>query len=578
MKNKTIKTNLIALCLILLAVPSLLIGSMGFFTAKGELNKAGEKSLKNDVRYVLAMITMLDQQVKDGKLELEDAQEQVKETILGKKNGDGTRPISDRFDLGENGYVYIIDDKGNEIAHPFLEGENIWDVKTKDGTYASREIVKLANEGGGFIKFNWPLPDSDELADKITYTEKDPHWGWIVNAGTYMMDFNQGANKIIYTLLLTLGIALIIGSVIIVIYSKRLVTPIMNVEVAMKEVAHGNLLIEKFEVKNKDEIGRLAIHFQEMTDELKEIIHDVRSHSEQVAAASEQLSASSEETSRATEQISSAMQDIFTDADQQSKNANETAQTVTEMKNQIVSISQRTKETVGSIHQTSKLANEGKQSLTDVTNQMKTIDRTVDDLGEVIEVLYQRSKDIASILQIITDIAEQTNLLALNASIEAARAGEHGKGFAVVASEVRKLAEQSTASAQQITEIIRHIQGNTLHAKETMSVAEGEVKSGIHLVDDASTNFGEIRHAFEHVLTEMDEIASAAVALEADTLSVVASVNQIADVSAETSSNTETIAAATEEQMATMEQMNASSLSLAKLAQDLQLRLGKFKA
>lgn len=576
MKNQTIKTKLIALCLVLLAVPSLLIGVMGYYKSKTELDQLGQQGLKNDVRYVIALIDVLDQQVKEGRLAEEDAQEQVKELILGKKKADGTRPISDKFNLGKNGYVFVLDDKATEVAHPSLEGKSIWDVKSKDGVYVGREIVDIANKGGGFYKFNWPLPNSEKTADKITYIEKDPHWGWNVIAGTYMMDYNEGANQIIYTLLITLGCALILGTIVIILYSKRLVNPIIKVEAAMRKVAKGELTIEKFEVKNNDEIGRLAIHFQEMVDELKQIIYGVRSHSEQVAAASEELSASSEETSRATEQISSAMQDIFTGADQQSKHADETARTVTEMKNQIVSISQRTKETVDNVHETSTLADEGQQSLTNVINQMKTIDHTVDDLGEIIEMLYQRSKDIVSILKVITDIADQTNLLALNASIEAARAGEHGKGFSVVASEVRKLAEQSTASAQQITEIISKIQDNTLRAKETMGVAEHEVKSGINLVDYAGTNFGEIRKAFQHVLTEMDEISSAAAALETETLSVVASVDRMADVSAETSSNTETIAAATEEQMAAMEQMTASSASLANLAQGLQDMLRKF--
>ena len=123
----------------------------------------------------------------------------------------------------------------------------------------------------------------------------------------------------------------------------------------------------------------------------------------------------------------------------------------------------------------------GNHNVEQVIEQMNTINDSVKNSADIIEKLQNRSNEIGQIVQVITEIASQTNLLSLNASIEAARAGENRRGFAVVANEVKKLSEQSRQSADQITELIRHIQGEMTLAVQAIGEGEQSVALGIEL-------------------------------------------------------------------------------------------------
>ena len=190
----------------------------------------------------IEMIGALDKQVKAGKVSLADAQEEVKEAILGKKDANGKRPINPRLNLGEHGFIFIINSAGVELAHPNFEGQNVWDIRTTDGVYSTQEVVKAANNGGGFVTYAWPLPNNPDVnVTKITYAEKDPNWDWIVCAGAYLPDFNAGAHRVLYVLLITLGISLLAGVIVIFYFSKKLTTPILEVAEQAKLIALGRL-------------------------------------------------------------------------------------------------------------------------------------------------------------------------------------------------------------------------------------------------------------------------------------------------------------------------------------------------
>lgn len=122
---------------------------------------------------------------------MEEAQERVRTELIGPKQDDGTRTIDKKVDLGENGYFFVLDEKGVLIAHPSIEGQSIWEEEDENGRKFGQEMVNKGMEGGGFTYYDWPLPnDAETIAPKVTYVEQETNWGWIVAASTYMMDFN----------------------------------------------------------------------------------------------------------------------------------------------------------------------------------------------------------------------------------------------------------------------------------------------------------------------------------------------------------------------------------------------------
>ncbi|WP_429874666.1 methyl-accepting chemotaxis protein [Fictibacillus sp. NRS-1165] len=117
--------------------------------------------------------------------------------------------------------------------------------------------------------------------------------------------------------------------------------------------------------------------------------------------------------------------------------------------------------------------------------------------------------EIGHIVEVIEGISEQTNPLALNTAIEAARAGEHGKGFAVVASEVRKLAEQSGEATRQISDIIFHIQNETVQVVQKMELVNAEVREGIGVMNEAGASFKQIQHSIQSVTEHIRRVSDA---------------------------------------------------------------------
>ncbi len=370
--------------------------------------------------------------------------------------------------------------------------------------------------------------------------------------------------------------AAILGIVIGFLAARSIARPVNQIATVAQRVAGGDLT-EQVKVERQDEIGQLATAFNTMVVQLKTLIKQINANAEQVAASSEELTASSEQSAQAANQIANSITEVANGAAEQLTAANETSAVVEQMSAGIQQVAANTNHVAEQSATTADKAKHGEQAVEKAVAQMVHIEDTVNTSAKVVTKLGERSKEIGQIVDTISGIAGQTNLLALNAAIEAARAGEQGRGFAVVAEEVRKLAEQSQEAAKKIAELIGEIQEDTDKAVVAMNDGTREVKTGAEVVNAAGVAFREIVQLVSQMSGQVREISAAIQQMASGSQQIVGSVNKIDALSKKSAGESQSVSAATEEQLASMEEIATSSQSLAKLAQDLQSTVAKFR-
>ncbi|WP_232697970.1 methyl-accepting chemotaxis protein [Brevibacillus daliensis] len=371
-------------------------------------------------------------------------------------------------------------------------------------------------------------------------------------------------------------VAIVLSFIMAVFISNRISKPLKKITEAAKEIAAGNLQSEAIVVKSKDEIGQLAVAFTQMQDNLRELITTIREDSMQVAAASEQLYASAEQNSQATEQIASQNQNIVLGAEDQLHQVQKATSMNIQVGEEIQKVFENGELATTLTQKAADSAVTGTHAVGDVVDQMNNIYMTVGEMATIMETLNGQSKEIGTIVGMMSDIAAQTNLLALNAAIEAARAGEQGRGFAVVADEVRKLAEQSERSADQIAELIKGIQVKVEEAVVSMNAGSEKVLVGLDKTMVVQDAFSQIHTSVDEVVYKVKEVTNSVNDIWQGNRGIMQSFEIVQEKAQEGASSSQENAAASEEQLASMEEIASSAQSLSRLADHMQERLHKF--
>lgn len=393
----------------------------------------------------------------------------------------------------------------------------------------------------------------------------------------HLSDNHELSNKIHTTQNWTIGILTLVVLALGVGFSRMVSSPLKQVVQAADAIASGDLREKTFRYQGNNELGDLIGSFKRMGSNLRELLSQVNQISEQVAASAEELMASSDQSAQAVNQVASAIAEVAHATEKEQSAVDNTRQIVEGLSVGIEQASGYANTVALTAGRTAAAAENGGKAINTTTQQMNTIEKAVHQSSEVVAKLGTRSQEIGQIVTAISGVASQTNLLALNAAIEAARAGEQGRGFAVVADEVRKLAEQTQDAAQQISTLVSEIQRDTDEAVGSMNEGTKEARVGIQVVNMAGQAFHEIAVMIEETNQQVNEITDGMKQMASEGSQLVASIQEIEQVTLNTDQQAQKVSATTKEQSASMEEIAASSQSLAKMAENLQISVRKFR-
>ncbi len=465
--------------------------------------------------------------------------------------------------LLSTGYVVVADKNGKIIIgneKDTITGGNVsgFDFWGKALTTEDTSFVEKINGKSWYISV---------LSDEIT--------GWTL-IGVVSEDENNASIQAI-----TSGIggaaifSGVVGIIIALVVAISMAGEVKKVKLALQKVAEGDLT-QRIKIKRKDEFGQLENSFNDMSEQMSQLISDVDSKSKTIVSVAGNISTITDETKNNTNMVMEAIHNIALGATDQ---AGSTQQAVNEVENLAKSLNE-TKQHVDNINEmsgsTGRLSEQGKQMVNLLIDKSGlTMDKSKTAMKVMDEVMSSIDK-INYISDVIADITSQTNLLSLNASIEAARAGDAGRGFAVVADEIRQLADQSRKSTDEIKSIINEVVARATQAEQEMKENNDLIEEQQNAINDTQKLFEEISDSINELIRGLSEIAGLNNQMESNKEAVVGEMTSIASVSEESAAAAEEVNASVDQVNNTMEDIVNYTSELNGIADQLKIAIGKF--
>lgn len=451
-------------------------------------------------------------------------------------------------------------------------------ARDTDNEYKDPEVLALFDSNQNLSR---TISDSatGESAYEVLVPFKTAESSGIVSIALSLSALESNLNQTIVSSLITTLVIILIAIALSILLINRVLVPLSKLGNHLSVIASGDFSKEEDKklFGTNDQLGLMAVSVRDMRLNLKTLITHIKSDVSSVEESSENLSTIMSETATAVDENAKAIDSLALSVNDQVSESNKVLDS-TEALSKAVNIgAENISKANDYVEHVEELSGSGHNIITELadiihesTRQSTEVASDVGQIGEIVETMK-------NFLSNIHAISEQTNLLALNASIEAARAGEAGKGFAVVAEEIRKLAEETSQTTEEIEKIVGGVMDKTSLALSnidtigTLSTKQSDtLDETLGIFENISSSVSDLVNSMKHVVSFTDSVTD-------QKEIIVQAVDHLSSLTETLSATAQQISASTEEQSAAIAQVNTLAEGNHELATKLESEISKFK-
>jgi len=473
-----------------------------------------DEDIKHQVENVVTMLDGIYKLHKAGKIPLEEAKIQGRELVRNIR-------------YGKEGYFWIDTYEGVNIMHaykPEIEGKLRIGSKDIKGNLLIKDIIENGRKPhGGFTDFYFTKGGGNIPYPKRGYSLGFEPFQWVIGTGNYLDDIDATlalekkyySDEIRSNLIISLFVfaSLVFLSMVTARhYARKFVAkPVGRLVRAFRDLAEGEGdLTKRIDFESHDELSELASAFNGFTENIANVIKDVRIIADNLAASSAEMSSSTEGFSQNSQGQASSALEATASTEEISAEVDNVASLAENQAADLIGLQSKIKALTAEVGKLGSKINESKEITLRIAQNSDYGIKSLNEMNETMIRIQSSSSEMDGIVSIINDISDKINLLSLNAAIESARAGEAGRGFAVVADEISKLADLTAGSIKDINRLIKANYNEINGGIEKLTMANGRIGDIVNGVGSINSMIGTLSEIMIEQVRTNEEVNSGA--------------------------------------------------------------------